>query len=36
MLRVMLDCSLAWGRVHGKYPIYKNEMTMVKNFLLLM
>jgi dynein heavy chain len=32
-LRWIIDSSLAWGNRYGKFPIYKSDMTMVKNLL---
>lgn len=36
LLRVLLDCSLAWCRAHGSFPIHKSEMTLIKNMLNLL
>lgn len=36
LLRIILDCSLAWCRKFGKFPIYRSEMTVVKNMLALL
>ncbi|CAD8115295.1 unnamed protein product [Paramecium sonneborni] len=36
LLRVIIDCSQEWMRKNGKFPIYKSEMTLVKNMLLIL
>lgn len=32
-LQWIVDCSLAWCNRYGKFPIFKSDMTFVKNLL---